>query len=98
MAIKNTFTHIFPLPWLQVNEMPELKRWVSFASFMHPEGDFLEVPFWPTGFEVGGVFGVWLYYLQSESGILVPLSEDGDGRESVAEKRKSWFFNLHRDY
>lgn len=24
MAIKNTFTHIFPLPWLQVNEMPEL--------------------------------------------------------------------------
>ena len=45
MAIKNTFTHIFPLPWLQVNEMPELKRWVSFASFMHLEVDFLEVPF-----------------------------------------------------
>ena len=64
--------------------MPKLKRRISFASFTHPQADFLEVPFWPTGFEVGGVFGVWLFYLQSESGILVPLRcENGDGRESV---------------
>ena len=57
MAIKNTFTHIFPLPWLQVNEMPELKRWVSFASFMHLEVDFLEVPFDPLVLRLAGYSG-----------------------------------------